>query len=95
MEQKIKISANYQFLIIQKELNNFLNEFNFSKNFKIKDILTFENALKNFFKEYKIETKKILSRGKCRGFIYIFSKDIDSYSKTEDISFNLIQNSIA
>ena len=53
----------------QKEINTFFNQIQFSKNFKIKEILTFENALKNFFSEYKIETKKILSRGKCRGFI--------------------------
>ena len=71
--ENIKISANNQYLRIQEEINSFLNKFNFSKNFKIKDIQTFENILKNNFKEYKIEAKKILSRGKCRGFIYIFS----------------------
>ena len=57
-KENIKISANNEFLIIQEELNSFLNKFHFSKNFKIKDILFFENALKNNFKEYKIETKK-------------------------------------
>ena len=67
----IKISANDENLITQEEINSFLNKFHFSKNFKIKEILIFENALKNKFKEYKIETKKIISRGKCRGFIYI------------------------
>ena len=64
--QNIKISANYEYLTIQKEIDSFLNQFNFSKNFKIKEILIFENALKNKFKEYKIETKKISSRVKCR-----------------------------
>jgi len=72
----IKISANDEYSKIQDEINSFLNQFHFSKNFKIKQILTFENALKNYFKKYKIETKKIISRGKCRGFIYIFTKDI-------------------
>jgi len=61
--ENIKISANDEYLTIQEEINSFLNQFNFSKNFKIKEILTFENALKNKFKEYKIETKKIISRG--------------------------------
>jgi len=74
--ENIKISANNECLKIQEEINSFLNQFKFSKNFKIKEISTFENALKNNFKEYKIETKKILSRSKCRGFIYIFSKDM-------------------
>jgi len=93
--ENIKISVNYKYLTIEKEINSFLDQFHFSKNFKIKEILTFENALKNNFKEYKIETKKILSRGKCRGFIYIFSKDISSKSITEDSNFNFIQNCLA
>jgi len=93
--ENIKISANGQYLTIQEEINSFLNQFHFSKNFKIKEILTFENALKNKFKEYKIETKKILSRGKCRGFIYIFSKDISRQSITDDSNFNFIENCLA
>ncbi len=93
--ENIKISANHEFLTIQQEIKNFLNKFQFSKNFKIKEILFFENALKNNFKEYKIETKKILSRGKCRGFIYIFSQDISSQSITEDNNFNFIENCLA
>jgi len=93
--ENIKISANYKYLTFQEEINSFLHQFHFSKNFKIKEILTFENALKNNFKEYKIETKKIQSRGKCRGFIYIFSKDISNQSITEDGNFNFIQNCLA
>jgi len=72
-----------------------LDQFHFSKNFKIKEIVTFENALKNKFKEYKIEAKKIISRGKCRGFIYIFSEDISKQSITEDSNFNFIENCLA
>ena len=56
--ENIKISANDAYLIIQEEITDFLNQFHFSKNFKIKEILTFENALKNKFNKYKIETKK-------------------------------------
>jgi len=93
--ENIKISANNKYLIIKEEINSFLNKFHFSKNFKIKEILPFENALKNNFKEYKIETKKILSRGKCRGFIYIFSKDMTSQSISEDSNFNFIENCLA
>ena len=93
--ENIKISASNQFFEIQEEINIFLNKFNFSKNFKIKEILIFENALKKNFKNYRIETEKILSRGKCRGFIYIFSKDLSGNSITDDRNFNFIQNSLA
>jgi len=93
--ENIKISANNQYLRIEEEINSFLNQFNFSKNFKIKEILSFENALKNKFKEYKIEAKKIVSRGKCRGFIYIFSKDISRQLITEDSNFNFVENCLA
>jgi len=94
-KENIKISANDEYLIIQEEIKSFLNQFHFSRNFKIKEIITFENALKNKFKEYKIETKKIISRGKCRGFIYIFSEDIARQSITEDSNFNFIENCLA
>jgi len=93
--ENIKISASNECLKTQEKINSFLNKFNFSKNFKLKEILTFENALKNNFNEYKIETDKILSRGKCRGFIYIFSKDLSGDSITDDSNFNFIQNCLA
>ncbi len=92
--ENIKISANNQFLKTQ-EIYSFFYKFNFSKNFKIKEILNFENALKNNFKENKIESEKILSRGKCRGFIYIFSKDLSCESIKNDYKFNFIQNCLA
>ena len=93
--ENIKISASNEFLKIQEEINIFLKKFNFSKNFKIKDILLFENDLKKNFKEYKIKTDKILSRGKCRGFIYIFNKNISNDSIIDDSNFNFIQNCLA
>ena len=61
--ENIKISANSKSLKIKEEINSFFNQFNFSKNFKIKEILSFEDALKKNFKDYKIENEKILSRG--------------------------------
>ncbi len=93
--ENIKISANNECLKIQKEINIFLSQFNFSKNFKIKEIITIENALKNKFKEYKIETDKILSRGKCRGFIYIFNNELSADSILDDSNFNFIKNCLA
>ncbi len=93
--ENIKISVDNECLKISEEINSFLTQFNFSKNFKIKDIATFENTLKNNFKKYKIETEKILSRGKCRGFIYIFDNDFSSESIVDDPNFNFIQNCLA
>jgi sigma-B regulation protein RsbU (phosphoserine phosphatase) len=93
--ENIKISANNKFLKFQEEINSFLNQFNFAKNFKIKEIINFENSLKNNFKGFKIESDKILSRGKCRGFIYIFSKDLSDDSIINDSNFNFVQNCLA
>ena len=93
--ENIKISANDECFKIQEEIKSCFNQFNFSKNFKIKEILIFENALKKIFKEYRIESEKILSRGKCRGFIYILSKDLTGNSIRDDRNFNFIQNSLA
>ncbi len=93
--ENIKISAKDESSKIQEEIKSCFNQFNFSKNFKIKEIISFENALKKNFKEYRVETEKILSRGKCRGFIYILSKDLSGNSITDDSNFNFIQNSLA
>ena len=93
--ENIKISGNNECLKIQDDINSFFNQFKFTKKFKIKEILAFENALKDNFKEYRIETEKILSRGKCRGFIYIFTKDLSANSIIDDCNFNFIQNSLA
>ena len=93
--ENIKISANDECLKIQEAIKNFLNQFKFPKNFKIKEILVFENNLKNNFKEYKVETEKILSRGKCRGFIYILSKGSSSDMIAENDAFSFIVNCLA
>ena len=93
--ENIKISSNNEFLKVQEEIISLFNKFNFSKNFKIKEIATFENSLKNNFKDFKIETEKISSRGKCRGFIYILSKNISAQSIIEDSNFNFILNCLA
>ncbi|MBO6959726.1 MAG: serine/threonine-protein phosphatase [Prochlorococcus marinus CUG1438] len=93
--ENIKISASTEFIKIQEEINCFFNQFNFSKNFKIKEIQIFENNLKNNFRDYKIETEKIISRGKCRGFIYIFSNNSSGKSITDDSNFTFIQNCLA
>ena len=93
--ENIKISANIEAERIEEEINSFFCRFNFSRNFKIKDITGFENALKNHFKKYNIEFEKISSRGKCRGFIYIFSKTNSSKSINNEYNFNFIKDCLA
>ena len=39
--ENIKISANYKYLTFQEEIHSFLHQFHFSKNFKIKEMLTY------------------------------------------------------
>ena len=74
--ENIKISANDEFLPIQEEINSFLVNLIF-KNFKPKEISLFENSLKNKFKEYKIESEKISSRGKCKDlFMFFITKSL-------------------
>ena len=94
-EENIKISSNIQFLQIEQEIISFLLNFKFSKNFKIKEILEFESALNNTFKEYRIESEKILSRGKCRGFVYVFDNSALNKEIINDQDFNLIINCLA
>jgi len=45
--ENIKISANDESFKIKEEIKSCFNQFNFSKNFKIKEILALENALKH------------------------------------------------
>ena len=93
--ENIKISANIESEKIEEKINSFFCKFNFSRNFKIKEITVFENALKNNFEQYNIKSEKILSRSKCRGFIYIFSNNISSKSINEDLNFNFIKDCLA
>ena len=69
--ENIRISGNIKYFKIKEDLDNFL-KFSFSKNSKLKDVINFEVTLKNNFKNYKVETHKLVSRGKSRGFIYVF-----------------------
>ena len=45
--ENIKISSTNEYLKIQEQITSLFYKFNFSKNFKIKEILNFENALRN------------------------------------------------
>ena len=50
------------------------------KNFKLKNINIFEkNFLEEKFGSFIFKTHKIISRGKCRGFFYVFYKQLDQH----------------
>ena len=93
--ENIKVSANIQNLETQEKITQFIRKFNFSRNFKLKEIIGFENALKTKFRELYIESEKILSRGKCRGFIYILSKEVPNKFIVDDPDFNFLLNCLA
>ena len=73
----------------------FFEKLNLSKNFKIKEISIFENYLKNNFKDFEIESHKIISRGKCRGFLYFFAKDLMIDTVVKKRNLNLLLNCLA
>ena len=92
---------NTRFLGDTKHLNkdegikSFFEKLNFPKNIKSKQISIFENCLKKKFKENRIETYKILSRGKCRGYLYFFNNEILNNSVTKNRCLNFIINCLA
>tara|TARA_B100000073_G_scaffold336265_1_gene330867 strand:- start:5 stop:1348 length:1344 start_codon:yes stop_codon:yes gene_type:complete len=91
----IKISSNSEYSQIEDQINILIHKFQFSKNFKIKQIDRFEDALNNNFQNFKIESHRLISRGKCRGFIYIFSNDFSESSILNDDIFSFIVNCLA
>ena len=91
----LKIAGNFEKFQIKEEIHTFFKQFQASKNFKIKEVDTLEAGLKNNFNNFKIESHKILSRGKCRGFIYVFSNDFSDISIINNRSFNFISNCLA
>ena len=93
--ENIKFSGNTKYLKMEDEIKNFLNNFDFSRNFKIKEISYFEKALNNNFKELSINSHKIMSRGKCRGFLYTFNQDLLHESLINERNLNLIINCLA
>ena len=57
-------------------------------NFKLKNINIFEKYLEEKFDLYFFKSHKIISRGKCRGFFYVF------YKKSDQETFELDNNKI-
>ena len=94
-KENIRFSGDTKNLKMYSEIKSFFGKFNFSKNFKIKEIYNFENVINKKFDEYFIKSYKISSRGKCRGFVYTFNQDSSTHSLTNDHNVNFIINCLA
>ena len=68
-DQKLR---NQTILDLQKFCNNAV-----LKNFKLKNINIIESFLQEKFDSFIFDKHKIISRGKCRGFFYVFYKKSD------------------
>ncbi len=65
-------------------------------NFKLKNINIFEKYLEEKFDLYFFKSHKIISRGKCRGFFYVFYKRSDQIKfQSDKNSINILVNLIA
>ena len=93
--ENIKISGYTTNFIVDDQIKSYLRNFDFSKNHKLKEIDSFEKALKNKFKEHTIKSYKILSRGKCRGFVYTFNEKIVNQSLKNEENLTFIINCLA
>ena len=83
-KENIKFSGNTKNLKIDSEIKSFFNRFDFTKHFRLKEINAFDRALNCKFDEYVIKSYRVLSRGKCRGFVYTFNEnDLDCFIKNE------------
>ena len=94
-KENIRFAGDTKNLQKDEEIKSYFNKFDFSKNHKIKEIISFEKVLKNKFKEYTIKSHKILSRGKCRGFVYTFNYEYLNESPIIDRNLNFIINCLA
>tara|TARA_A100000164_G_scaffold44238_1_gene33581 strand:- start:21 stop:1364 length:1344 start_codon:yes stop_codon:yes gene_type:complete len=94
-QENIKFSGDTKNIKMDGEIKTYLKKFDFSKNFKVKEINAFEKVLNIKFKNYEIKSHKILSRGKCRGFVYTFNYEISNDSLINERFLNFIINCLA
>ncbi len=86
----IFFSSNLDYKKSELEIIDFLSHSSLINNFKLKDIFIFENFLEKTFEDFLINSNKISSRGKCRGFFYVFRKKSDPQKldfETRNINF--------
>lgn len=78
------------------DLQEFCKNNQLFNNFKLKNINVLEDFLEEKFNSFIFKTHKIISRGKCRGFFYVFYKKSDQYKYELDHNIsNIIVNLLA
>ena len=86
----ISISGEAKYKDYIFEVRNFIIKSNLSNKFRIKDIIILEKFLKKIFLFNVIDSYTIKSRGKCRGFFYVFHDKLskkNSSSEEQKVSF--------
>ncbi len=94
-KENIKFSGDTNNFKIDNEIKSFLKIFDFSKNNRLKENNSFEKDLNNKFQEYSIKSYKISSRGKCRGFVYTFNRDLSNESLINERNLKFIISCLA
>ena len=83
-------SGNLNYKDYISEVKSFIVNSNLSNKFRIKNIIALEEFLKQSYPFYEINSYKIKSRGKCRGFYYVFHDKLNkknSFLEERKISF--------
>ena len=86
----IFISGNLNYKDYISEVKSFIVNSNLSNKFRIKNIIILEEFLKQSYPFNEINSYKIKSRGKCRGFFYVFHDKLNkknSFLEERKISF--------
>lgn len=86
----IFISGNLNYKDYISEVKSFIVNSNLSNKFRIKNIIILEKFLKQSYPLNEINSYKIKSRGKCRGFFYVFNDKLNkknSFLEERKISF--------
>ena len=93
--ENICVSDKKQFKQVS-DLLEYLIKKNLLNNFKIKDLNIVDKFLENYFESYIFKCYKVISRGKCRGFFYVFYKnDDEDIIITEEAKVNFLVNLLA
>ena len=78
------------------DLQEFFKNNGLFKNFKLKNINVLEKFFEEKFDSLIFKTHKIISRGKCRGFFYVFYKKSDQQKlELDNNNVNILVNLLA
>jgi len=86
----IYLSGNKNYKDDISEIRKFIITSTLSKKFRIKSIVNLEKFLKRSYPSNEINSYKIKSRGKCRGFFYVFNDKLsqkNSFLEERKVSF--------